>query len=336
MLNRFALSCAVFAIGLAAAAPGASAQPALAVTGKIAGPDGGWDYATFDPVHRRLYVSRTDGVMAVDTDTGKVTAKLVDAQRTHAAVPVNGGDQIVVTSTTFGGVLIADAHTGAVLASIKTGAKPDGAFLEPVTGLVWVMDNAGGGVSLIDVKTRSKVGVIPVEGALESPATDGKGRVFINVEDKNEIAVLDAHTRKVTGHFKLAGCEEPSGLAYSPPEARLVSVCANGVAKVVQAADGKEVASLPIGLRGDTAVYDPKRRVVYVPTGADGKLSLISPATAKVVGVVTTQAGARTQALDPTSGTLYLPAADFAPPAQAGGRPTAIPGTFVVLKVGGK
>ncbi|HXA38160.1 MAG TPA: hypothetical protein VNW53_04110, partial [Phenylobacterium sp.] len=80
MLNRFALSCAVFAIGLAAAAPGATAQPALAVTGKIAGPDGGWDYATFDPVHRRLYVSRTDGVMAVDTDTGKVTPKLVDAQ----------------------------------------------------------------------------------------------------------------------------------------------------------------------------------------------------------------------------------------------------------------
>jgi DNA-binding beta-propeller fold protein YncE len=336
MQIRLALSCALFAIGLAAAAPAAAAQPALSVTGKIAGPDGGWDYVTFDPVHRRLYVSRSDGVMAVDADTGKVTSKLVDAQRTHAAVPVNGGDEIVVTSTTLGGVLIADAHTGAVLASIKTGTKPDGAFFEPVTGLVWVMDNAGGGVSLIDVKARSKIGVIPVEGALESPATDGKGRVFINVEDKGEIAVLDAHSRKVTAHFKLAGCDEPSGLAYSPPEQRLVAVCANGVAKVVQAADGKEVASLPIGLRGDTAVYDSRRRLVFVPTGADGKLSLISPATAKVVGVVRTQTGARTQALDPRSGTLYLPAADFAPPAQPGGRPTPIAGTFVVLKVGEK
>lgn len=334
MKTFLVLSAAVAALATAtAAAP--SAAPALAVQGKIAGPDGGWDYVTFDPAHRRLYVSRSDGIMAVDVDTGAVTPKLVEAQRTHVALPVLGGDELVITSTTLGGVLIADAKTGAVRASLKTGAKPDGALLEPVSGLVWVLDNAGGGVSLIDPKTRTKVGVIPVAGALESAATDGKGRVFINVEDKGEIVVLDAKARKVTAHFKLDSCEEPSGLAYSPADKRLVTVCANGAAKVVQAADGKLVASLPIGPRGDTAVYDPRRKIVYVPTAGDGRLTLISPATAKVVGVVTTQTGARTQALDPTADVLYLPAAQFTPPAQAGGRPVAVPGSFVVLKVAG-
>src|SRR6202043_3557390 len=107
----------------------------------------------------------------------------------------SGGDELVVTSTILGGIVIADAHTGAVRATIKTGAKPDGAFAEPVTGLVWVLDNAGGGVSLIDVKARQKVGVIAVAGALESAATDGKGTVFVNVEDKGEIVVIDAKTR---------------------------------------------------------------------------------------------------------------------------------------------
>jgi DNA-binding beta-propeller fold protein YncE len=331
MKTLLVLSAAFAALATAAAAAGPA--PTLAVRGKIAGADGGWDYVTFDPAHRRLYVSRSDGIMAVDVDTGTVTAKLVDAQRTHVAVPVSGGDELVVTSAALGGVLIADAKTGAVRASIKTGTKPDGAFLEPVTGLVWVLDNAGGGVSLIDPKSRTKAGVIAVAGALESAATDGKGRVFINVEDKGEIAVVDAKSRQVTAHFKLESCEEPSGLAYSPADKRLVTVCANGAAKVIEAADGKLVASLPIGPRGDTAVYDPRRKVVYVPTAGDGRLTLISPSTAKVVGVVTTQTGARTQALDPTADVLYLPAANYTAPTQAGGRPVPVPGSFVVLKV---
>lgn len=327
-----ALTAAVVAAGMATAV--AAPVPKLRIIGKIAGPDGSWDFVTVDPAHHRLYVSRADGVLAVDTETGALVPKLVDAQRTHVALPVNGGDELLVTSTTLGGVIIADAKTGAIRTRIKTGAKPDAAFVEPVTGLTWVMDNAGGGIALIDTQAGAKVGQIPFEGALESPATDGKGRVFVNVEDKGEIVVIDARARKVIGHYPLPGCKEPSGLAYSPPDGRLVAACANGVAKVVSVAGGAVIATVPIGLRPDTALYDPARRVVYVPTGADGKLTLISPSTAKIVATVSTQAGTRTGALDPRSGVLYLPAADYAPAAQPGGRPTAIPGTFVVLKVG--
>lgn len=333
MTRPLALTALIAAAGLAASAPASAAAP-VAVSGQVAGPDGGWDYVTFDPIHRRLYVSRSDGIMAIDVDTDQVTPRLVEAQRTHVAVPVDHGDALVITSTTAGAALIADAKTGVIRATIKTGAKPDGAFLEPSSGLVWVLDNAGGGIALIDPKAGTKVATIAVPGALESAALDGKGKAFVNVEDKNEIAVVDVKTRKLVAHYKLAGCEEPNGLAYG--EGRLVASCSNGVAKVIQARDGKDLASLPIGPRPDTALYDPARKVVYVPTAADARLVLISPATAKVVGVVPTHTGARTQALDPKTDTLYLPAADYAPPAQPGGRPQPVPGTFRVLKVSAK
>ncbi len=321
----FALVCGT----LTASAANAAAVD-LAVSGEIAGPDGGWDYATFDPSHRRLYLSRSDGVLAVDVDTGKVTPRLVAAQRTHIAVPVNEGRELLVTSAPVG-ALIADATTGVVRATIKTGSKPDGAFLEPSSGLVWVLDNAGGGVALIDPKAGAQVGAIAVPGALESAALDGAGRAYINVEDRNEIAVVDVAARKLVAEYKLPGCEEPNGLAYG--EGRLVAACANQVAEVVDPKSGKVLAKLPIGPRSDTALYDPARKVVYVPTAVDAKLTLISPSEARVVGTATTHTGARTQALDPKTDTLYLPAADYAPPAQAGGRPVPVPGTFRILKV---
>jgi DNA-binding beta-propeller fold protein YncE len=309
----------------------AAPAPVMAVTGEIAGPDGGWDYLTFDPVHRRLYVSRSTGIMVIDVDSGKMTPKLVDAQRTHIAVPVNGGDDLVVTSTTAGAALVANAMTGKVRATIQTGAKPDGAFLEPTQNLVWVLDNAGGGITLIDAKAGAKVDVIAVPGALESAAMDGQGKVFVNVEDKNEIAVIEVKSRKLVAHYKLAGCDEPNGLAYG--EGRLVAACSNNVAKVIDASTGKDLATLAIGPRPDTAFYDAARRLVYIPTAADARLVLISPSEAKVVGAVPTHTGARTQALDPKTGTLYLPAADYSPPVQPNGRPQPIPGTFRVLKV---
>jgi len=329
LVSAFVLSL----IALPALASVAS-PPLLAVTGEIVGPDGGWDYLTFDPVHRRLYVSRSNGIMAIDVDSAKVTPQLVEAQRTHIAVPVNGGEELVVTSTAAGAAIIADAMTGKIRATIPTGAKPDGAFLEPSQNLVWVLDNAGGGITLIDPKAGAKVGTIAVAGALESAAMDGLGKVFINVEDKNEVAVVDIKSRKLVAHYRLAGCDEPNGLAFG--EGRLVAACSNNVAKVIEAETGKDIATLAIGPRPDTAFYDVARKMVYIPTAADAKLVLISPSQAKVVGTVATHTGARTQALDPKTGTLYLPSADYSPPAQPNGRPQAIPGTFRILKVTAK
>ncbi|MDB5446142.1 MAG: gluconolactonase [Phenylobacterium sp.] len=334
MRRLFGLAAVAVGLGAATASVSAAAPMHLAVVERWAGPDGGWDFSSFDPVHHRVYVARTNGVTAVDVDSGRMTP-LLAGKRTHAAVPINGGSEVLVTDASTGSAVIADAATGAVRASVPTGRKPDAAMVEPATGLAMVFDNAGGGVTLIDPKTGQKAGVIPATGALESPAADGSGKVFVNVEDLNEIEVVDVKTRTVLAHWPLAGCESPSGLAYAPKARLLVSACANKVAKVVSADTGKVLATLAIGGRPDWAAYDARTATVLIPTGEDGVVNLVSVASAKtvkVVGKVPGHVGSRSGALDATSGRLYLPSADFA--AVAGGRPAPIAGSFKVLVLG--
>ena len=333
MRLRPVLAAAASVAALSLAAPAASAAPTYAVTQQWAGPDGGWDFSGFDAAHRRLYVSRTDGVTAVNVDTGQVTPQLVKANRTHAAVPINAGREILVTENASGSAIIADAMTGAVRATIPTGKKPDAAMVEPATGLALVFDNAGGGIALIDPKAGKSVGMIAVPGALESPAADGSGRVFVNIEDLAEIIAVDIKARRVLAHYPLQGCDSPSGLAYAPQARLLVSACANHKAMVLAADTGAVVATLAIGGRPDWAGYDAKTGLVMIPTGEDGVVNLIATAggTAKVVGKAPGHVGSRSGAIDPKNGRLYLPSADFT--AAPGGRPAAGPGTFKVLAI---
>jgi DNA-binding beta-propeller fold protein YncE len=324
----------ISAASLAIASACFAAPAPLSIVARWSGPDGGWDFSAFDPVHRRLYVSRTDGVTAVDVDTGEVTPHLLAARRTHIALPINNGSELLVTEGASGQALIADALTGQVRATVKTGSKPDSALLEPTTGLVMVMDNAGGGVTLIDPKTAAAVGAVAVDGALESPAADGVGKVFITVEDKAEIVIIDMKTRDVIGRYELSGCTQPSGLAYAPPAGILVAACANNVAEVVSASTGKILKTLVIGGRPDAAHYDARLKRIYIPTGADGVLNEISVADAddvKVVEKVATQIGSRSGAIDPANSRVYIPAATFIAPVAPATRPTATPGSFKIL-----
>ncbi|WP_297510390.1 hypothetical protein [uncultured Caulobacter sp.] len=313
---------------------GADAAPSLKITQRIAGPDGSWDYAAFDQVHRRLYVAHGAAITAIDVDSGKVTPSLLPAQRAHIALPLPGGDEILVTNGGSNTAVLANAMTGAVRATIATGSKPDAALIEPTTGLALVMNGDSGDITLIDTKAARAVGSIPVGGALEFGAADGQGRVFVNIEDKSEIAVIDMASRKVTARWTLAGCEEPSGLAYAASAKLLISACANGMAKAVSAADGAVVATLKIGPKPDAAFFDAARNLAYIPSGGDGTLAVIAvrgPRDVAVVDTVKTQAGSRTGTLDPKTGRIYLPSARFDPPAKPGGRPTVQPGSFAVL-----
>lgn len=330
---RSVIGAAILAAALGSSVT-AAAAPAktLAVTAQWPGPDGGWDFSAFDAAHHRLYVARTNGVTAVDVATGKATT-LLTANRTHTALPVNGGAEVLVTEGSTGRALLADAKTGQVRTAIAVGKKPDAAMLEPTTGLALVMDNDGGGVTLIDTAKGQKVGAIATPGALESPTTDGAGRVFINVEDLAEITVVDIKTRSVVAHWKLDGCEEPSGLAYAPKSHLLVSACANKVAKVVSADTGKVVATLAIGGRPDWAGYDAKTGTVLIPSGDEGVVQLVSVAPGAQPAVIAKapgHPGSRSGAIDQATGRFYMPSADFAP-AAAGGRPQPKPGSFKVL-----
>jgi len=333
MLSRFAATLLLGAALTSASAALAATAPVPQVVATLAGPDGGWDYITVDSDGGRVLVARGVGVSVQDLATGKTTQILGELKGNHIALPVNGGKDVLVTTGVTGEAVIADLATGTVRSRVKTGVKPDAAVFDVVSGLVWVMDNKGGGVALVNPVSGALEGTVAVPGALEFAASDGKGHVYANVEDLGEVVAFDARARKVTAHYKLTGCEEPTGLAYDSHNNRLFAACANKVAAVVAADTGAVLATLPIGSGPDAAVYDPEAHRVFIPSGRDGKLTVIDADTLKVVATGTTRTSARTAAIDVKTGRVYLPSAVMGPPATAGGRPVATAGSFAVLAV---
>ncbi len=322
---------------LPGAAQAADEASKFSILQTIPGPDGGWDYASIDAAGRRLYVAHGDAVMSVDLDSGKVNPKVVDGNRLHAVLPLPDG-KVLSTNGGNNTATIFEAATGKVIASVPTGTNPDAAILDPSSGLVLVMNGRSGDITLIDPKTATSPGRIDVGGKLEFAVADGKGKAYVNIEDKGEIIVIDVAGKKVDQHYPLPNCEEPSGMAYDPQTGVLVTACSNQKAIALEAKDGKVLASLPIGERPDAVMFDAKRHAFFIPCGA-GSLAMISAEKGKtpaVVGTIPTQSGARTGALDPQTGKIYLPTADFGEPAAGEKRHPVIPGTFRILVVGEK
>lgn len=301
---------------------------------KVGGPDG-WDYTTFDPTTHTLYIAHGSAIASVNAMTKAVTPHLADAQGAHIAVPYAGGSKLLVTHGKANQVTLNDAKTGAVDATIPTDAKPDAALVEPTTGRGFVMANGGGTVDVIDLNGKAVIARIAVGGAPEAATFDGQGLVFTHLEDHNALVVIDAKAMKVRATYPMSGCEEPSGIAAIPNKGLILSACANQIARLTNASTGAEVASLPLGRHPDSAFWDADRHVGYVPCG-DGTLTVISfkNDAAPVTEVVVTQAGARTGAVDPATGMVYLPTAELGPPAKVGGHPSVVPDTLKVLVIG--
>lgn len=312
-------------------AQSAAAAPAYKIVDRIPGPDGGWDYVRVDPENNHVLVARGSSVMAVDLETHAVTPGLAAGARLHDALPVNG--ELLVTNGGSATAVFADAKTGATLATVPTGKGPDAAAFDAQSGLVLVMDHAGGQVTLVDPKAHAVVGTIDVGGAMEAAAVKD-GRAYVNVEDRNEIAVLDIAGRKVVDRWALPGCDAPTGIALIAGGRRLIAAC-DGSSVIVDIASGKVIQSLPTGRGADGVAYDDERNLAFVPAGRDGTLAIIDLAgkAARIAQTLPTQVSARTIARDPRTGRLYLPAASFGPPTTPGGRPSPVPGTFVVMIV---
>ena len=309
----------------------------LKIIGRLAaGGSGGWDYVSIDQTARKLYISRGASIMSLDADTGKARLELAVTNRSHQIVPINGGAELLVTNSGDLTITIINAATGKTRITTHVSAGPDAALLEPTTGLVAVIGNRSGNVDLVDPKSGAFKGSITVGGTLEYAATDGDGKVFVNVEDKGEIAAIDIKTRAVISRYKMPGCEEPAGLTYLPPSNLLLASCGNGVAKFVSASNGAVVQTLDIGKGSDAAFYDDVRKLAFVPAGHSGTLTVISVKgrTAKIIETVITAKGARLGMVDSKTGNVYLPTAKFGPPATPGGWPTVIPGSFEILVVG--
>lgn len=311
----------------------AAAVATYAVSARIPGPDGGWDLAAVDPAAHRLYVARSTGVMTVDLQAGAARPALVPLRGGHGVAVVPGSNRVVASSGSGGTAVVFEGDTGRVVATLPAGKNPDAVTYDPATRTVWVFNPGSQDATVIDPAAAKVVATVPIGGSLELGVADGRGRVYVNVEDRNEVVVLDTRARKVLAHHALPGCDGPTGIAYSAKARQIVSACANGIAKVTTP-EGREVATLKIGPRPDGAAFDETRDVALVPTGGDGRLwTLRLGARPQVLGSTITAVGARTLALDPSTGTAYLPSAQYGPAPAGGGRPSMVPGSFNVLVV---
>lgn len=320
---------------LSAAAAPHTDIPTFAVTGAIGGPDGFWDLLAIDDSTHTLYLGHSDRVISVDLDNGRLNPEFAKGRRVHAAIPLPG-NRVLSTNGASNTVTVFDAGTGKLLATIPTGASPDDALLDPASGLVLVMDHEGGDITLIDPRTLKSPGKIEVGGDLELAAATGHDKVFVNIENKAKVAVIDTKVRKVAAYYDLPGCDGPTGLAYDSRADLVLSACANEKAVALHGSDGSLAATVKIGKGPDGAMYDAKRNLFFVPCGRDGVLDVIAEkgGMLELVSTVTTAVGARTGALDAKTGKIYLPTADFDfKHVQPGKRPALVPGSFRILVV---
>lgn len=293
--------------------------------------DGGTDYVTVEPATGRVFVSRSTHMMVVDGATGKVLGDIPDTPGVHGAgiatksghgFTTNGGDNTV---TMF------DLKTLAAIKKITVGPGLDGIMYDEPDNMIILTRHSRpiGTVTGLNPDTGEILGTAELEDAgPEGAAADGKGRVFVNLEGKNEIQVVDLRTWKATAVWPLEGCEGPTGIAYDASSNRIFSGC-NQTSVVTDASSGKVVAKIPNGMRVDALGWDPTEKLIYIPNGNPGNVTVVhqdSPDKYTVVATVDTFPGAKTITVDSKTHTAYLfqPERGPAPPPAPGEQPPAV------------
>lgn len=312
----------------------AQKQYKLVDTVKLGG-EGFWDYLTYEPGTNRLFITRGTHVMVMDTTSLKPVGDIPDLSGIHGVALVPEMNKGFVSNGGDDSVTVFDLKTLKVTDKIKVGNRPDAILYEPFSKRVLTFNAKSQDSSVIDAASGKVVATIPLGGKPEFPASDGKGKVFVNIEDKSELAVIDVKSNTATAHWPLKGCDEPSALAFDVAHGRLFSGCGNKVMAVTDAASGKVVALVPIGGGVDAGRFNPKTQEVFMSCG-DGTLPVIhedSPDKYTVVQKVETARGARTMALDADNNTIYLVTAQFGEKGPNDRRPPMIPGTFQLLVV---
>jgi DNA-binding beta-propeller fold protein YncE len=293
----------------------------------------GWDYISMDSAARRLYIGRQTHMDVVDVDSGTVVATLTGMPGVHgiALVPEFGRGFTVEDNDTTS---ILDLKTLKVVGSLKMGKDPDSYAYDELTKRVFVMNSAGASATAVDAAKGTIVGTVKFDGQPEFVASDGKGKIFVNITDKNQILEFDGQTLKVLNHWSLTPCEGPSGLSMDRKNRRLFSACDNEMMIVMNADTGKVIASLPTGAGTDASLFDPDTGNAFASAGGSGTLTVIhedSPDKFRVVEDVRTQSGARTMALDTKTHNVLLVTARHG---HGSTHLDVLPNTFVVSVVG--
>jgi YVTN family beta-propeller protein len=296
------------------------------------GGEKGWDYLTLDSAARRLYIARADRVMVVDVDQGSLAGEVPNCPGIHGVALVPEKDRGYTSNGAEGSVTVFDLKTLKEVGRVRVGQRPDAIIYDPATKRVFTMNAGSKDISAIDVETDKVVGTVPLGGKPEFAVSDEAGKVYVNLEDKNQIFVFDARELRELNRWPLGSGKEPAGLSMDRKNRRLFSTCHSENMIVLNADNGEVVATPKIGRGTDACIFDPETALAFSSNG-DGTLTVVhedDPGHFSVVANVPTERGARTMALDSKTHNIYLVTAK---PKQ-GQRRAFEPGSFVVLVVG--
>ncbi len=323
-------------MAFAAAGPGYH----VATTYKLGG-DGGWDYLITDPDSRHTYISRGTHVMVIDADSGKSVGDIADTPGVHGIALAPELGRGFTSNGREGTVSIFDIKTLATSSKVKVGDNPDAILYDPATKRVFTFNGRSQDSTAIDAASGKVLGTIKLGGKPEFAASDAKGEIWVNIEDKSELIAIDPNKLEIKAKWPLAPCTEPSGLAIDRKNRRLFVGCDNKMMAVVDADSGKVLATPAIGDGVDATAFDPETGLAFASCGGDGVLTVVkeeSPNNFSVAENVTTQKGARTMALDTKTHNVFVVTAQFGPrPAPTADnprpRPPILQDSFVVLVV---
>ena len=295
--------------------------------------DGGWDYLSVDEVNQKLFVSHSSQVNVVDLKTGEQIAVIPETNGVHGIAIANDLNKAFISCGKDSSVSVVDLNTFKLIANVTgTGKNPDAILYDPFSKKVFTFNGRSSNATAIDAVTLKVVANIPLSGKPEFSQTDGKGKIYVNIEDKSTITVINSVTLKVEKEWSIAPGEEPSGLALDNVNHRLFSVCGNKMMTISDAIAGKVITTVPIGDGCDGVAFDPITKRIFSSNG-EGTMTVVQQVSIdeyKVLENFSTQQGARTITVNKTTHHLYLSTAELLP---GTGRRQAKPNSFRIIDI---
>lgn len=308
----------------------------------VIGGEGGWDYLTVDHENGKLFLSHGNQVEVLDLKSHKSVGVIKPTSGVHGIVAVPKINRGLTTNGRTNTATIFDLKTLAPIIELPTGKNPDALLYDPYSDRVFVFNHSGASATAIDIAKGKVLGTLDLGGdGVEAGVSDGKGTIFVNLEDTHEIVSFDAKSLAIKNRWSVAPGEEPTGLAIDTSTHRLFSVCHNELMIIVDANTGKVVSKVPIGKRVDGVVFDATSKFA-VSSNGEGTMTVVkevSPTEFTVVETVATAPGARTLTMDPVTHHIFLSTAQYGetPAATAENpnpRPSIVPETFMLLEYG--
>ena len=306
------------------------------------GGEGSWGYLDFEPVMRRLFISRATKVVVLDVDSGKVAGEILNTPGVHGVALAPDLGRGFTSNSEGNNVTVFDLETFKTIVDVPAGMEPDTIVYDPSSKRTFAMNAHSQNITAIDAATGRMITTLAVHGRPESAVADGGGRIYVNIADRNEQAVIDSQNLAVTGRWSISPCNGPTGIAMDVPHRRLFAACSNRMMIVSDADSGKVISNQPIDQGADSIAYDPATGYILSSNGDSGTLTVVhedTPNNYTFVEVVITELHARTMALDRKNGQIFLVAAAYQDPLPqakdaAPAPPVLVPGSFVVLVYG--